>query len=300
MTKYFGSMGFWGRGFTLIFLTMAGMLISAGSAQISAYYIYGQENLVHPTIPVLQYMHAILSIGTFVVPPILLVILCCNTTLSEGLCINKAPKWKTIVLSIFLMLVSQPFVEYLTDLNLNLVLPDSLKPIENWMREKEASAQEMTQKLLSSPSAIVFAINIGVMALLPAIGEELYFRVTLQKLIITDKTRIGAIASALITAFIFSAIHLQFFGFLPRFVLGAALGLILAFSGNVWNCIAAHFANNALAIISSYIKATSQTVSIPAYLESTWMIILSALLSIITFFMIYKTEKIEKKICKSN
>jgi len=86
---------------------------------------------------------------------------------------------------------------------------------------------------------------------LPAIGEELYFRGSLQGILQQWK---GIRISIWITAIIFSTIHFQFYGFVPRMLMGAFFGYLLFWSENMWLPIVAHFTNNVLAIIFYYLK----------------------------------------------
>lgn len=157
-------------------------------------------------------------------PPILLIILGCAT-----------------------LLVSSPLIDLLNTWNQGLHLPESLKTIEQWMIASEQQAEALTKNLLNVNTWGGFLMNILVIALLAGIGEELLFRGVLQKIFIkwTGNIHIGII----LTAVIFSAIHLQFFGFLPRLMLGALLGYLFVWSKSLWVPIAAHAFNNALVVI---------------------------------------------------
>ena len=90
-------------------------------------------------------------------------------------------------------------------------------------------------------------INIGLLALLPALSEELSFRGTLQQIL-------GNKAAAIwVTAFIFSAIHMQFYGFVPRMLMGAMFGYVFVWTGSLWVPILMHFTNNGLAVLTYYL-----------------------------------------------
>ena len=105
-------------------------------------------------------------------------------------------------------------------------------------------------------------LNIGLMALLPALSEELSFRGTLQQIISKDQS--GKVQSTKvhlaiwITAFIFSAIHMQFYGFVPRMLLGAMFGYVFVWSGSLWVPITMHFVNNGLAVLVYYLMGESE------------------------------------------
>jgi membrane protease YdiL (CAAX protease family) len=87
-------------------------------------------------------------------------------------------------------------------------------------------------------------------AVLPAVGEELLFRGVIQKLFskITRSHHWGIWISAIL----FSALHLQFYGFIPRLLLGAMFGYLLVWSGSLWLPILAHFINNAAAVTALF------------------------------------------------
>jgi len=95
------------------------------------------------------------------------------------------------------------------------------------------------------------ALNIIMVGVIPAIGEELFFRGVLQKNLIkiTNNAHLGII----ISAFIFSAVHMQFYGFLPRMLLGMVLGYVFFWSGSIWASIAVHFIYNTMAVIGYYL-----------------------------------------------
>jgi len=99
-------------------------------------------------------------------------------------------------------------------------------------------------------SSGALALNILIIAILPAFGEELIFRGVLQK-ILSDLFR-NKHAAVWVTALFFSAVHLQFFGFLPRLILGLAFGYLYLWSGTLWLPIIAHFVNNAVPALGAF------------------------------------------------
>lgn len=150
------------------------------------------------------------------------------------------------VLGVLLMASSFPFIQLLYYLNRQLPLPDTLT-------QMEASAEQMLQAILQMDRPGELLLNLAVMAVLPAIGEELIFRGLLQKRL-ERYFQQGTIA-IWITAFLFSAIHLQFEGFLPRMFLGALLGYLFYWSKNLWIPIFAHFVFNGSQVVGQYFYA---------------------------------------------
>ncbi len=114
----------------------------------------------------------------------------------------------------------------------------------------EGNAEKLTLAFLKMDSPLDLMLNILIVALLPAIGEELLFRGCLQQLLVewTKKPHL----SIFIAAALFSAIHFQFLGFVPRMLIGAFLGYLFYWSGNLWYAIIGHFVNNALQVVGYY------------------------------------------------
>ena len=175
-----------------------------------------------------------------------------------------------------------------------MTLPDSMAAIENWMREREEAAGEVVRKLTESPDALNFVVNIFVLAILPGLSEEMFFRLGVQTRLFCDKTRIRGYWAVVLTAVLFSALHLQFFGFLPRVVLGAVLGIILMITGNLWYSVLAHFANNMIAVTVAYIEARGVEMVLPQWMESWWAVSLSAAATAAMLVLLYRIEKKSK------
>lgn len=160
------------------------------------------------------------------------------------------PKAAWIAVGMGLAWAAQPLIDLTFRLNgLALqALPESW--VANADRFEELAA-EVTQSMLTYDSAWQFPATLLTVALLPAVCEEFAFRGVIQPLVAKWTNNIHA--AVWMGAFLFSAIHLQFHGFLPRMVLGAGLGYLVIYSNSLWPAIAAHFANNAGAIIMAAI-----------------------------------------------
>ncbi|RZL26927.1 MAG: CPBP family intramembrane metalloprotease [Pedobacter sp.] len=188
------------------------------------------------------------SIGTFILPPIAL-------ALTEGKKVTqfysfKKPQTLLIFLVLMIMIVSMPFMEWTVLINQKMVLPDYLKAVEQWMKEKEDAAMKITIQLITVRSNFDFIINLIMIAVLPAIGEELMFRGGVQRSL--TKAFNSPHLAIWLTAIIFSAIHVQFYGFIPRMLLGAGFGYLYFYSGSLWYAMLAHFINNAYAVCAAF------------------------------------------------
>ena len=221
----------------LIFVVaFTGLLLSSVTILLCANYL---NNMV-----VMKWLQLIQTAFTFVLPAFLLA-----HFVGQGVSylkftpIRSSLMWLGVIL---LMPLALPAVNWLKSLNDLVVLPHFMSGVELWMQQMEHQSELLTEKFLSVSSYSALALNLLVMAAIPALGEELFFRGILQTVLGEKLNRHLAVW---ITAFIFSAIHLQFYGFLPRFLLGAALGYLFLFSGSIWASIVAHFINNALAVV---------------------------------------------------
>jgi uncharacterized protein len=156
----------------------------------------------------------------------------------------------TSLIVISFMAVNSVFIEW----NAHFVFPDFLKDFGEWARARETQAEELTKFFTTFNSTGDFLLGLLVIALLPAIGEEFVFRGLLQPEFFraSGNYHIAVWTSAII----FSAFHMQFFGFVPRMLLGALFGYLYAWSGNLLIPMIAHFVNNGLSVLMMYLYQT--------------------------------------------
>lgn len=149
-----------------------------------------------------------------------------------------------------LVLIIQPAVSWLGDINSLMKLPPALAGLEQQLKAMEENAKTLTEALLSGTSYATLFANLVVFAVIPALAEEWLFRGALCAWIYQKWGRLHL--SVWITAIVFSAIHMQFYGFLPRMLLGVVLGYLFMYSGNLWLAIWAHFLNNAISVVAEF------------------------------------------------
>lgn len=155
--------------------------------------------------------------------------------------------WVLLLMILAIMFISNPVIEFLSNLNQKMVLPHFLK----WMRDSEDNAQKLTEAMLQMKTIWDLIIDILLIGLLTAVVEEFMFRGCLQTIFLQWTGNIHA--AVWITAILFSAFHMEFFGFLPRLMLGVLFGYFVAWSGSVWTGVWAHFINNGTAVIGTYL-----------------------------------------------
>jgi len=243
-------------------------------------------------IPFLKYIQVVQSIGLFIIPSLVLAVLF-GGNISKYLKINKIPHVTSAAIAIAIILVSSPMINMLAEVNSKLALPEFLSGIENWMRTSEDSANEITQLFLKADSVWVLLFNIFMIGIIPALGEEFLFRGVIQR-IFTDWTK-NYHWGIWISAILFSALHLQFYGFIPRVILGAIFGYMLVWSGSLWFPIIAHFVNNTTAVIAYYLYNGGAISVDPDKIGtgSEYQIagIISSILVFVLFWHFYKVER---------
>lgn len=167
-------------------------------------------------------------------------------------------------------------------------------PLTDWMTTTESHMSEMIEKMLNFHSLSDLVIAIIVIAVIPAIGEEWVFRGILQNQIIlwTKNKWVGLILASVF----FSAIHMQFQGFLPRCLLGLILGFVYLNTGNLWHSILLHFFNNGFQVIGAYIykEEILKQLKNEAEMPNGFALAFSILAVAITgYYLIQKTKEMQ-------
>ena len=207
-------------------------------------------------VPFLRYVLVAQEISFFIIPAIILLILLKPSDQSVFAVMNISPLTDALLV-ILLAVCLFPLTSFTGYLNSNMELPSWLSGVEQWMSEKEVELANLTNLIIASEKFSDLLINLMMIAILPAIGEELIFRGIFQK-ILYRLLKNGWLA-IWISAFVFSAIHLQFYGFLPRFILGLVYGYLFFWSGTLFLPVLAHFINNAVPTIGSFLYASENT-----------------------------------------
>ena len=241
----------------------------------------------------LKWLQLLQTVGTFLLPP-----LCCAWLWEaehkpfRWLKLDRGAEWQVFLAAIGIMVCAIPGINLLADLNSRVTLPEGLASLEQILKQQEEAAAVLTEQFLQADSIGGLLVNIGLMALLPAIAEELSFRGTLQQILEEgqgDKVQRTRVHTAIwVTAFVFSAIHMQFYGFVPRMLMGAMFGYVLVWTGSLWVPVVMHFTNNGLAVLAYYIwgaeegeKSYADTIGA----GTTWWLGLISLAVVITLLV---------------
>lgn len=206
--------------------------------------------------------------------------------------LHKLPSFKISFLSFLLVISIIPFINFLSFINEQMVLPEFLKGLEQRFMEAEEKIKIITEQMLKVESFSGFLLNLLVMAITPAIVEEVFFRGALLTIFSEKKNRILAIW---LVAIVFSLIHFQMYGFLPRMIYGAILGYLAVWSGSLWLPIFVHFLQNGSVVIFSYLKSNTNNAieQMENFGKSETYVfgIISGVISIFLLWIIYRQSK---------
>ena len=274
--------------FTLISMLMASAIHGINLVRL-------QEILTNPddplSISILKIMQTASAIGAFVIPAFVIAYLFDRKPM-DYLHLSKKIKITSALLIVLAVIASLPLINYLGEINSHMSLPSFLSGIEKWMKESEEKAAELTTRFLEMHSISDLLFNVFMIGLLPAVGEELLFRGIIQRIFADWSKNIHIAVWA--SAILFSAMHLQFYGFIPRMMLGVLLGYLLVWSGSLWLPILAHFVNNATAVVFTYLfRAEMMNIDADKIgTENDYVAVLvSTLLTALLLWLVYRKEK---------
>jgi CAAX protease family protein len=276
--------------FIIYFIVSASLLYAKFGMNLAAM----SSILQNPgNLPLLKFLQSLSSVMIFFIPAFIFSLIA-DTRPLEYLGINKKFTISQIIIVIAVMIACLPLIGLTGQWNEQVHLYGSLHGVEQWVRSTEKQADQQTKLLLTMHGFPQYLINMLMVAVLPGICEELFFRGVMQRIVI-DWTK-NITAGILITAFFFSFLHFQFLGFLPRMILGIMLGYIYVWTGSIWLAMLGHFINNGLDVTLLYFYQIGIVHTDPMK-ESTvplYMGILSGII-VLALFLILKNIKINSQ-----
>lgn len=199
--------------------------------------------------------------------------------------LDRMPSLKALAVVVVFYLVSLPAMNWLVDFNGSMVLPSWMSGVEEAMRQAEDMAADATKQILDINTIPQLLFCLFVVGLMAGLSEEMLFRGAMQRTM--QDSRLGAHTAIWVTAIVFSAFHMQFFGFLPRMLLGAWLGYLFVWTRSLWVPIIAHTLNNSTVVVMSYLagkgvvpEGFGDNLGLPADGAFPWMATASLVLSI--------------------
>ena len=221
----------------------------------------------------------------FIAPPLILYGFSRKQPLREIGFRQPNSAWMLLV-GVALMFVSLPLTNLLTSWNEKMSFGTAFESLEALLKQLEETAGDLTERMLQVDTIGGLLVNLLVIALIPAIGEELTFRGVLQQAL--HRGVKNAHLAVILSAFIFSFIHFQFYGFLPRMFLGIILGYMFYYSGSLWTSILMHFINNGIAVVVAFLDYKGLTnVDWEHFGETSniWLVLLSLVVTVGLFFI---------------
>ena len=244
-------------------------------------------------INTLKWIQLLQTITLFLLPSLMIAYLGAKAPFS-WLQLDKKADWKVFLWAVGIMLVALPAINLLAQWNQQMVLPTWLSEREEWMKNKEAEAEWLTKQFMSATTVSAVLVNLFLMAVLPAVSEEITFRGVLMKLFKVRGERLEVRGESIphlaiwCSAILFSAIHMQFYGFVPRMLMGALFGYMLVWTGSLWVPILMHFTNNAMAVLLYFVSLRAgwdmEEVDAIGTNDTLWLGVVSMILTIVGIY----------------
>ncbi len=222
----------------------------------------------------------------FLLPAIVVAYLAYSHRWKFALGFERPPQLIWIVLSLVWWAFSLPLLQFIYWINLQL-------PMAEWVKDMDIDQTKTIEFILSYKDRSELLLVVFLVSILPAISEELFFRGFLQR----QLTRFlgNETAAIFLGAFIFSAIHMQFQGFLPRMFMGAMMGFALVWTRSLWTPIILHAAHNLASIIGFFamgMKASNQENDLEYFNERFYLYMTA---SVVSWTIVYFLGKFIKK-----
>jgi membrane protease YdiL (CAAX protease family) len=240
----------------------------------------------------LKFMQIFQHIGAAIVPALLFAYILGEKP-GEYLAFNKSALPVSYLLATGVLLCATPIVNWMIMVNGAMELPGFLGGMEDWMKEMEDVSAVVIEQFLEMDTAGALLLNLFMIGILPAVGEELMFRGVIQRLFSswTKSVHWGI----WITAILFSAMHMQFYGFLPRMMLGVLFGYLFVWSGSLLLPIFCHLIYNGSGVMFAYLwgveEFSEQEGSIGSASDDSLITIASGLTVAWLLYIIYRKEK---------
>ena len=266
------------RLFILLALIIIGLIL--GTVIGFAYVFITKSN--PQDLNALRFMQISSQLFTFVFPPIAYAFLVKEKPVNALGLKNAKILW--FLIGTAMIFAIMPLNSILAEWNAGLKLPESLSALEQMIKDMQESATAMIEKFVSVDTIGGLILNLFMIAGLAAIGEELLFRSIIQTSLI--KICKNAHVGILIASAIFSFIHLEFYGFVPRLILGMLLGYMFYFSGSIWIPMLMHFLNNGTVVLIYFLNNKGITnIDVDTFGQTSIPILIVSIVVMIVLFL---------------
>lgn len=274
-------------GIFIGFMLLYGTFLYTGFPALSGYTIEQLQDAGATGPKVIGYLKLVQFLYTLVVylVPAFLFAYLTDPKPAEWIGLRQKPRALPLILALLIMYCSLWAVDLTAEWNRHW-------DVSATVRQMEEQADMLVNRMLQMPRISDLLINLVLIAVLPAIGEEVFFRGVLQRLII-QMVKLPWLG-VLITAILFSAVHMQLLGLVPRALLGFLLGAIYLLSGNLWLSIAGHFLVNGIQVVAAYLYQVKVIHDDPTQTGTTsWYVaLISALVTLSLLWVFRKRTKL--------
>lgn len=264
----------------LVMLAMALVMLIVASLFSAAFLMEGPLSR-----PAMLEVQAVTQILTFAVPVLAMTLIYYRGQQREYYRLDASGHtWLMALAGIVVMLLVVPLNEWLTQWNDGW----DLGKVGETLRSLQDTSEGLVEQMFSTTTVGGLVSNLVVIALVPAICEELFFRAGIQNLL--QRWLRNPHVAIILTAVIFSLGHGEIFAFMPRFVLGALLGYLYVYGGSLIVNSVAHFTNNAIVVVLYWLVARGTIDIDPAApLEvGTLLIVCCTLAALLLFIVTFK------------
>lgn len=216
---------------------------------------YMVMRLGHSGAPSLRIATVVQDVLVFIVPPVVTALLVTRRP-DRFLMLDNVPRPAIVLLVLFTFIMSVPLMNRIVMWNESLRLPESMHALQQWMAEAEQHAARMTEVLIGGKSVMSMVLGVLIVGVLAGLSEELFFRGGMQRLFMTRP--MNPHVAIWLTAILFSLFHFQFFGFVPRMLLGALFGYMAWWTRCLWVPVTLHILNNSLVVITTWLTSTGR------------------------------------------
>lgn len=266
------------RLFILLALIIIGLIL--GTVIGLAYVFITKSN--PQDLNSLRFMQISSQLFTFVFPPIAYAFLVKEKPVNALGLKNAKILW--FLIGTAMIFAIMPLNSILAEWNAGLKLPESLSALEQMIKDMQESASAMIEKFVSVDTIGGLMLNLFMIAGLAALGEELLFRSIIQTSLI--KICKNAHVGILIASAIFSFIHLEFYGFVPRLILGMLLGYMFYFSGSIWIPMLMHFLNNGTVVLIYFLNNKGITnIDVDTFGQTSIPVLIVSIVVMIALFL---------------
>lgn len=242
-----------GNGIAILLCSCLFMLVVVA---FLSQFIFGKFGLTASSVRIVSVLQDLL---VFMLPALLTAMLVTRLP-ATFLQIDRRGGIAFSLMAVLCLLLSVPMMNVVVEWNANIKLPASMADFEQWARSLETGAADTVNLMIGNQHTIgSLFISIAIIGVLAPLVEELFFRGALQGLLMSIR-RMNPHIAIWIVAVVFSIFHMQFFGFIPRILLGAFFGYLVYWSGSLWTSVLAHAVNNSIIVVAMW-RTTNDCVS---------------------------------------